>query len=121
MSLEMCQTIGALTVIDNNKAQLTAKVILPTEYKDFADVFSKQNADVLPKHSMHDLAIETKEGKQPLFGSVYNHLAMKFQTLCEYINNMLAESFIQPVKLSSGVLVLFTKKKDSALRICIDY
>ena len=38
---EMCQTIEALTVVDNNKEQLTAKVMLPVEYEDFANVFSK--------------------------------------------------------------------------------
>ena len=34
---------------------------------------------------------------------------------------MLAKGFIEPSKSLSGVLVLFTKKKDSGLRLCVDY
>ena len=117
----MCQTIGALIVVDNDEEQSTAKVTLPMKYKDFANVFSKQNADMLPKYSMHDLAIETEKEKQPLFGPVYNHLAVELQTLREYINNMLAKGFIKPLKSPSGASVLFIKKKDGELRLCVDY
>ena len=117
----MCQTIGALTVVDNDKEQLTAKVTLLVKYEDFADVFSKQNTDVLPEHSMHNLAIETKEGKQPPFGPVYNHLAFELQTFREYINNILVTSFIKPFKSLFGAPVLFTKKKDGGLRLYVDY
>lgn len=49
--------IRAMTMVDNDGKKSTAKIILPAEYVNFADIFSKQNADVLPKHSMHDLAI----------------------------------------------------------------
>ena len=118
---EMCQTIGALTVINNDREQLTAKIILPVEYEDFADVFSKKNTDVLFEHSMHDLVMETEKGKQPLFSPVYNHLVVELQTLHEYINNMLAKGFIEPSKSAFGTLVLFTKKKDGGLRLCVDY
>ena len=108
-------------MVNNDGEQSTAKVTLPVEYKDFADVFSKQNADILPEHSMHDLAIETEEGKQSLFGSVYNHLAIELQTLRKYINDMLAKSFIEPSKSPFGAPVLFTKKKDGGLRLYVDY
>ena len=121
MSWEMCQTIGVLTVVNNDGKQLTANVTLPVKYENFADVFSKQNANVLLKYSMHDLAIETEEGKQPLFGPMYNHLAVKLQTLYEYINDMLAKGFIEPSKSPSGAPVLFTKKKDGELHLCIGY
>ena len=73
-------------------------MVLLEKYLDFADVFSKTNADILPEHSMHDLAIETEKGKIPPFGSIYNHLAIELQTLRDYVNKMLAKSFITPSK-----------------------
>lgn len=117
----MCQLVEAMTMINDNKKELTAKIILPTEYTDFADIFSNQNADVLPKHSMHDLAIKTEERKQLLFNLVYNHSAMKLQTFCEYINNMLAKIFITSSKSPINAPVLFTKKKNGGLHLYIDY
>ena len=62
-----------------------------------------------------------KKRKQLLFGPVYNHSAIELQTLRKYINNMLAKSFIEPLKSLSGVFVLFTKKKDGGLHLCVDY
>ena len=118
-----------MTVVDNGKQTIARvsmpsekpAVVFPEEYSNFADVFSKTNADILPEHSMHDLAIETEKGKIPSFGPVYNHLAIELQTLRDYINERLAKDFIIPSKSPSGAPMLFTKKKDGGLRLCINY
>ena len=118
-----------MTVVDNKK-QITIKISMPLEkpavvfqekYSNFADVFSKINADILPKYSMHDLAIETEKRKISLFGPVYNYLGVKFQTLRDYVNEMLAKSFIISFKFPFEASVLFTKKKYSDLCLCVDY
>ena len=70
---------------------------------------------------MHDLAIETEKRKQSLFGLMNNHSTIELQTFCEYINNILAKSFIQLSKLLSSAPVLFIKRKDSRLRLCVDF
>ena len=122
---EICQVMGAMTVVGaitvvGNKKQTTAKIFMPPEkpavmfleeYLDFANVFSKTNADIFLKHSMHDLAIEIEKGKIPPFGPVYNHLGVELQTLRDYVNKMLAKGFIIPSKSLSGAPILFTKKK----------
>lgn len=58
------------------KAQIftiTAKTVtLPNTYKDFEDVFSVENAAHLPLHKDHDHAINLVDGKQPLYGPIYN-------------------------------------------------
>ena len=117
----MCQTIEILTVVDNDGEQTTAKIMLPMKCENFANIFNKQNANILFEHSMHDLAIEIEKGKQLLFGLVYNYLAIELQTFYEYINNMLAKDFIQPLKLLFNIFVLFTKKKDNKLRLYVNY
>ena len=45
----------------------------------------------------------------------------KLEVLREYINEMLARGFIVPPKSPSGAPVLFTKKSDGGLRLCVDF
>ena len=77
-----------LIVVDNDKEQSTAKVMLLAKYKNFANIFNQQNANILPEHFVHNLAIETEEGKQSLFDFMYNYLAIELQTFYEYINDI---------------------------------
>ena len=46
---------------------------------------------------------------------------MKLETLKTYIENNLANGFIRPSKSSVGALILFDKKLDGSLKICVDY
>lgn len=81
---EIYQVMRVITVLDNRK-KTTKKIsmlqkrqimILTEKYSNFADVFSKMNANILPEHSMHNLAIKTKKEKF-LFWLVYNYLKVK--------------------------------------------
>ena len=42
-------------------------------------------------------------------------------TLKEYIDENLAMSFIPHSKSAAGASILFVKKKDGSLRMCVDY
>lgn len=66
-----------------NRKKSIIKITLSIEYADFVDIFSKQNTDILPKYSMHNLAIKTEKRKQLFFGFVYNYSAIKLQTFHE--------------------------------------
>ena len=96
-------------------------LVLPAQYADYADVFDKQRADVLPEHSQHNLAIETEDNKIPPFGPTYDHSRLELDVLREYISDMLAKGFICPLKSPSRAPVLFTKKSDGGLRMCVDF
>ena len=95
--------------------------MLPKKYLCFLDVFDKAQADVLPQHSQHNLAIELEADKQPLFGPIYDFSRLELDVLCEYVNEMLAKKFITPFKSFLEASVLFTNKKDGGLHLCIDY
>ena len=96
-------------------------MILPEKYSDFADVFDKVKADVLPSHSRYNLAIKTEDNKVPLFGLVYDHFKLELDILHEYIRDMYAKGFIIPSKSLFEAPVFFTKKKDGRLRLYIDF
>jgi hypothetical protein len=98
-----------------------APVSLPEKYSDFKDVFSKENADILPEHRPYDCPIDLKENAQPPFGPIYNLSQPELKALREYIDENLAKGFIRHSKSPAGAPILFVKKKDGSLRLCVDY
>lgn len=72
----------------------TEEVQLPERYKDYADVFSEEGANQLPKHGPQDHAIELTSGTPP-FGPLYNLSAVELQVLREYIEDNLEKGFIR--------------------------
>ena len=55
------------------------------------------------------------------FGPLYNLPQVELEVLREYISDNLAKRFIQPSTSSAGAPVLFIKKGDDSLRLCVDY
>ncbi len=92
------------------------------EYANFADVFSPKLTIKLPKHTeINDYAIELVDDWQPSYGPIYSLKPVELETLKAYIKNNLASGFIRPSKSPIGALILFDKKPDSSLRLCVDY
>jgi len=94
---------------------------IPSEYHKFANVFSKTKAEVLPPHCPYDLKINLEEGAQPPVGPIYSLSASEQEALKEFIEKNLNTGFIQPTSSPYGALVLFIKKKDGSLRLCVDF
>ena len=70
---------------------------------------------------MNKHAIELEEGKQPLFGPIYSLGPVELEILKTYIKTNLANGFIRPSKSSVGALIVFNRKPDGSLRLCVDY
>lgn len=94
---------------------------VPAEYHDFADVFSETKADTLPEHRPYDLKIETEEGTTPPFGPIYSLSAVEAEALRTYLDDNVRSGFIRPSTSPAGAPILFVKKKDGSLRLCVDY
>ncbi len=94
---------------------------IPEEYHEFADVFSQAKADTLPAHHLYDLKIDLEEGAEPPLGRMYSLSQTEVQVLHEFLDDNLHIGFIRPSKLAHGAPILFVKKKDGSLRLCIDF
>ena len=70
---------------------------------------------------MNEHAIKLEKGKQPLFGLIYSLSLVESETLKTYIKTNLANNFIWPFKSPAGASILFDRKLDGSLRLCIDY
>jgi len=95
--------------------------IVPLEYCDYVDVFSKVKASELPPHCDYNLKIELEEGTSPPLGTLYSLSLVKLSTLRTFINENLNTGFIHPTASSHAAPVLFIKKKDSSLCLCVDF
>jgi len=94
---------------------------LPKDYQEYKDVFSAQKAKSLPRHRPYDLAIQIEPDRTPPLGPIYLLSTLELQTLQEFLEENTKTGIICPSKSSCGAPVLFVKKKDGTLRLCIDY
>jgi len=67
---------------------------VPSEYHEFADIFSKTKAEVLSPHHPYDLKINLEEGAQPPVGPIYSLSAFEQEALKEFIEENLNMGFI---------------------------
>ncbi len=95
---------------------------VPSEYADFADIISPKLAAELLEHTgINDHAIKLIDDRQPPYGPIYNLRPIELETLKAYIENNLANGFIRPSKSPTEAPILFDKKPNGSLRLCIDY
>jgi hypothetical protein len=94
---------------------------MPAEYAEFADVGSEDDARTIPAHSQHDLAIQLTPDGQPPHQPIYNLSAMELEVLRKYLTDYMARGWIRHSKSPAGAPILFVKKKDGSLRLCVDY
>jgi len=95
--------------------------IFPLEYHNYADVFSKAKASELPPHCDYNLKINLEEGTSPPLGTLYSLSLVELSVLWTFINKNLNTDFICPTASSHAAPVLFVKKKDGSLCLCVDF
>jgi len=117
-SLQFCSTLQAKSTTISEKIDLSA---IPEEYHEYADVFSKSKAETLTPHHPYNLQINLEKDSYPLVGTIYSLSKFEQEALKEFINENLTNRFIRSTSSSHGAPVLFMKKKDSSLWLCIDF
>ena len=61
------------------------------------------------------------DNKQPPYGPIYSLGPVELETLKTYIEANLANSFIRPSKSPAVAPILFVRKKNNSLRLCVNY
>ena len=99
-----------------------APITVSTKYSDYTNVFSSKLTAELPEHTgINDQAIELENAKRSPYDPIYSRKPVELETLKAYIETNLANGFIKPFKLPTGVSILFNHKLDGSLCLCIDY
>ncbi len=95
---------------------------VPSRYADFADVFSPKLAAELSEYiGINNHTIELVDDREPPYGPIYSLRLVELGTLKAYIKNNLANGFIRPSKSPAKAPILFDKKPDGNLRLCMEY
>src|SRR5438874_8513751 len=100
--------------------QLDAR--LPAQYRDFRDVFSKEAADKLPPHRRYDHQIELEASPETLgFCPLRRQSTEELLATKKYITEHLHKGFIDSSQAPFAAPILFVRKANGALRLCIDF
>src|ERR1700712_2354959 len=114
--------IGSLKVDDDFNMEIDHIGRIPKHYHMWQSIFNGTVADVLPKHTSYDHAIDIQEGKEPPWGPIYALSEVELETLKEYLKKMLDAGKIRPSKSPAGAPILFIPKAHGrGLRLCVDY
>src|SRR5260221_8947712 len=115
-SLDQLKARAALTA---QQEDLLNRV--PQEYHDFHDVFSGEKANALAPHWLYNLKINLEEGTKPFHRPIYSLSPPELTVLRDFFEENTKNGFICPSKSPWGSPVLFVKKKDGSLHLCIDF
>mgnify|MGYP000206322884 CR=1 FL=1 len=86
---------------------------------EFQDVF--QALQGVPPDRSDPFTIELEPGTAPLSKSPYRMAPAEMAELKKQLEELLDKGFIRPSSSPWGAPVLFVKKKDGSMRLCIDY
>ena len=112
-----CEDFLAL-ILDSKREQVNLGNILVI--REFPDVFPEELPRVPPEREV-DLSIEVVQGTTPISRTSYRMALTELKELKTQLQELLDKGFIRPSVSPWGALVLFVKKKDGTLRMCIDY
>ena len=112
-----CEAFLAL-VLDYKRGQIELENILVV--KDFSAVFPKELPGIPPVREV-DLSIEILLGTTPTYGTPYRMASTELKELKIQLQELFDKGFIRPNVSPWGAPVLFLKKKDGTLWMCIDY
>ena len=100
--------------LPTDEGELITKVV-PSEYHDFFDVFSREEAKLMPPHCMYDHTIDLEDDQMPPHCNSYPLSGTELGILHKFLDDMLSKGFIRASNSPVGAPVLFAKKKDGTL------
>ena len=108
--------LASLTLEDEVRPDLD----LPWVVCEYEDVFTDELPG-LPLQRVVDFGIELHPSTSPIPMTPHRMTPVELQELRVQLQELLDKGFIRPSTSPWGTSVLFAKKKDKTLRLCIDY
>ncbi|XP_070029926.1 uncharacterized protein [Nicotiana sylvestris] len=88
--------------------------------REFVDVFPS-NFHGMPLDRDIDFYIDLALGTQPIYIPPYRMASKELKELKEHLEKLIAKGFVRSCESPWGAPVLFVKKQDGTMRMCIDY
>jgi len=117
-TIQFSSTVQAKSTTISEKIDLSS---IPEEYHEYANVFSKSKAETLAPHHPYNLQIDLEKDSHPPVGTIYSLSKFEQEVLKEFIDKNLTNGFIRSMSSPHRAPVLFVKKKDGSLQLCVDF
>ena len=105
-------------ILNSKRGQVEVKKI--PVVREFPDVIPEELPGI-PLEREVDLSIEIVLGTTPVSRAPYRMAPVELKELKVQLQELLDKGFVRPSVSPWGAPVLFVKKKDGTLRMCIDY
>ena len=113
---QLASWLASLTLEDEVRTDLD----LPQVLCEYEDVFPDELPG-LPSRRVIDFGIELHPSTSPISMTPHRMALVELQELRVQLQELLDKGFIRLSTSPWGAPVLFVKKKDKTLRLCIDY
>ncbi|GJV79681.1 putative reverse transcriptase domain-containing protein [Tanacetum coccineum] len=113
----------AVTRLETNEGSSKVEVpkVIERVLDEFKDVMPKELRKKLPPRREVDHTIKLETGSKPPAKAPYRMPLPELEELRNQLKDLMDAGYIRPSKAPYGALVLFQRKKDGSLRMCIDY
>ena len=112
-----CQ--GFLAYVINGEAEPIDVQSIPVA-REYLDVFPRELSGLPPERKV-EFVIELAPGTHPVSVAPYRMAPLELKELKVQLQDLLDKGFIRPSTSPWCASVLFVKKKDGSLRLCVDY
>ena len=112
-----CEKFLAL-ILDSKRGEVDVEKI--PVVREFPDAFPEELPGI-PLEREVDLSMEIVLGTTPMSRAPYRMVPTELKEVRSQVQELMDKGFIQPSVSHWGALILFLKKKDDTLRMCIDY
>ncbi|GBG66596.1 hypothetical protein CBR_g64869 [Chara braunii] len=106
-------------VADSSPTDLSSDPRVVRLLDEFADIFESPTGGVPDRPISHEFILEA--GAVPPKGCIYRMSEEELEVLRAQLDDLLAKGWIRPSSSPYGAPVLFVRKKNKDLRLCIDY
>ncbi|XP_070034868.1 uncharacterized protein [Nicotiana tomentosiformis] len=111
--------LGLLAIVNDIRKEIISIENVPV-VREFYDVFPEDLPGLPPVREI-DFGIDFLPDTQPISIPPYRMEPTELRDLKQQLQDLLDKGFIRPSVSPWGAPVLFVKKKDGSLRMCIDY
>jgi hypothetical protein len=91
------------------------------QYVVFQNIFFEIKTHKFSKHDFHDHVIEILSNRDFFFDFIYNLSTTKLKIFKNYIDEYMKKNFIIEFVSFAKALILFVKKTNDKLRLCVNY
>ncbi|GBG66211.1 hypothetical protein CBR_g57090 [Chara braunii] len=114
--------LRTVAVADSSPTDLSSDPRVVQLLDEFADIFESPTASigvVSDRSISHEIILEV--GVVPPKGCIYRMSEEELEVLRAQLDDLLAKGWIRPSSSTYGAPVLFVRKKNKDLRLCLDY